>query len=307
MLRLLPFFLLLAFLITGCAGSFPFGAAGPETPPPAEPLTVKVLDVGQGEAILIRTPEQTVLLDTGDTSERQKLRAALNKEGVRTIDKLIVSHPHRDHLGGAETVFRYFQVKSVYDNGQITTSKLYRDYLKTIQRKDLPYHSLKDGDTLDFGGGVTFHVLGPTEAMLAESEAPGAKRDLNRNSLIARLTVGGFAMLLTADAGEEAEIGLLERHPAEALRCQVLKAGHHGSKTASSASFLRETAPEWAVISCGAANEYHLPHPSTRQRFEAQDIAFYRTDRNGTITVVTDGRTYTMTTERGAANDATEN
>ncbi len=305
-LCLLSIFLLLAFLAAGCVGGLPFGAAGPP-PEPAAPLVVKVLDVGQGEAILIRTREQTVLLDTGDMSERQKLRSALNKEGVRTIDKLIVTHPHRDHIGGAETVFQHFRVKEVYDNGQLTTSKLYRDYLKAIRRKELPYHALRDGDRLDFGGGAVFHILSPTEAMLTESGQPDGKRNLNRNSLIGRLTLGGFAMLLTADAGEEAEAGLLLRHPPEALRCQVLKAGHHGSRTASSEAFLRATQPEAAIISCGRGNEYHLPHPSTRARYQEHKIDFYRTDANGTVAVVTDGHTWQITTERGGKNDQTDN
>ncbi len=296
--------LLALVLLTGCGRLF--GAPGP-APQDLPPLTVKVLDVGQGEAILIRTPTQTVLLDTGDMNERQRLRQALEREGVRTIDKLILSHPHRDHLGGAEEVFRRCRVREVFDNGQITSSRLYRNYLKTIRQKEIPYRTLRDGDVLDLGGGAALQIMSPTEAMIKESETPEGKRNMNRNSLMGRLTLGGFAMMLTADAGEEAEAGLLGRYRPESLRCQVLKAGHHGSKTASSLGFLRALQPEAAVISCGPANEYHLPHPSIRARYGEQRIDFYRTDRNGTVTVITDGRTYQILPERGEKNDMTDN
>ena len=134
----------------------------------ASHLTVKMLDVGQGDAILIRTPDETILIDTGDTDEAAKLKAALDKEGVKTIDKLIITHPHRDHLGGSAMVFQNYAVKAVYDNGQPTTPKFYRDYLKTIKVKNIPYKTLRDGDRLDFGGGVSFTILSPTEEMVQE-------------------------------------------------------------------------------------------------------------------------------------------
>ena len=269
----------------------------------ASHLTVKMLDVGQGDAILIRTPDETILIDTGDTDEAAKLKAAFDKEGVKTIDKLIITHPHRDHLGGSAMVFQNYAVKAVYDNGQPTTPKFYRDYLKTIKVKNIPYKTLRDGDRLDFGGGVSFTILSPTEEMVQEGgrEADG-KINLNLNSLVGRLAYGNFAMMFTGDAEKPTEQALLKRHPAGDLRCQVLKAGHHGSKTSSSLAFLKAVQPEVALISCGAGNSYHHPHASVRRSYEKQRIDFYRTDVNGTITVESDGQTYRVTPEQGVKN-----
>ena len=271
-------------------------------------LTVKVLDVGQGDAILIRTSEETILVDAGDTDEAAKLTAALEKEGIKTIDKLIITHPHRDHLGGSAMVFQNYIVRAVYDNGQPATPKFYRDYLKMIKAKNIPYKTLRDGDRLDFGGGVSFTVLSPTEEMVKEGgHGKDGKSNLNLNSLVGRLTYGSFAMMFTGDAEKPTEHALQKRHPGSELRCQVLKSGHHGSKTSSSSPFLKAVQPEVALISCGAGNSYHHPHASVRRNYEKHRIDFYRTDVNGTITVESDGQTYRVMPERGAKNSDKEN
>lgn len=294
--------LLLAVLaLAGCAQT-------PQLKPSADGLTVKVLDVGQGDAILIRTAEQNILIDAGDTDEVKKLKAALDQEGIKTIDKLIITHPHRDHLGGSAMVFKNYEVKAVYDNGQLATPKFYRDYLKTIRDRNIPYKALRDGDTLDFGGGAVFTVLSPTEEMIAEGgHMPDGKINLNLNSIVGRLTYGSFAMMFTGDAEKPTEEKLLKRHRGDDLRCQVLKVGHHGSKTSSGARFLQAVQPEIALISCGKGNSYHHPHPSLRRNYEKRHIDFYRTDVNGTITVVSDGAAYRVTPERGEKNSNKEN
>lgn len=291
--------------LSGCGAKAgePSHSATPREAASSSALVVKVLDVGQGDAILIRTGKETILLDAGDTDEVSKLKAALDREGIKVIDKLIITHPHRDHLGGAAMVFQNYTVKAVYDNGQTATPKFYRDYLKTIKAKHIPYQTLRDGDALDFGGGVSFTVLSPTEAMVKEGgHGEDGKINLNLNSLVGRLTYGSFAMMLTGDAEKPTEEGILKRHAGSDLRCQVLKSGHHGSKTSSRPAFLKAVKPEVALISCGAGNSYHHPHPSVRRLYEKQHIDFYRTDVNGTITVESDGKTYRVTSERGAKN-----
>lgn len=297
--------LLAVMLLAGCGGSqaksSASAAAGTE-------VTIKMLDVGQGDAILIRTPEQTVLIDTSDSDEQAKFREALKKEGVTVIDKLIITHPHRDHLGGAALLFKEFTVKAVYDNGQPTTQKFYRDYLKQIKAKNIAYKALRDGDVLDFGGGVSFHVLSPTEAMVQDGgRTKDGKINLNLNSVVGRLTYGEFSMLFTGDAEVDTEKGILQRHSKDELKSLVLKSPHHGSKTSSSPAYLKAVQPKVALISCGTGNEYHHPHPSTRKKYEKDHIDFYRTDRNGTITIQTDGKSYTVTPERGDKNDDTGN
>lgn len=306
--------LLMSFmmLLAGCGGKGAAadggnGGAKPKAEAKAE-VTIKMLDVGQGDAILIRTPEQTVLIDTSDIDEQKKLQAALQKENVKVIDKLIITHPHADHNGGTPVVFRECEVKAVYDNGQTTTTKIYRDYLKAIKSKGIAYKALRDGDKLDFGGGVTFEVLSPTEEMVKDGgKDENGKINLNLNSVVGRLVYGEFSMLFTGDAEAVSESGIMSRHSAKDLKSTLLKAGHHGSKTSSSTKFLKAVQPEAALISCGQGNDYHHPHPSIRSRYAKAKIDFYRTDVNGAITVTTDGHTYKLKTERGKKNDDTGN
>ena len=288
---------LLSAVFTACGLSAEWPGDAP--PPPVENgVTVKVLAVGQGDAVLIRTAEQMILVDTGDTGETGRLREALKKEGVRRIDKLIITHPHRDHIGGTATVFRTCDVKEVYDNGQPTTTNVYREYLKTIQRKGIPLRTLRDGDVLNLGGGAALRVLSPTQEMVDERGMQNGKVNLNLNSIVARLEYREFAMMLTGDAEAPTEMGMLERHAPELLRCRLLKSGHHGSKTASCSKFLQALEADVVLVSCGANNEYHCPHPSVLTRYEKQEMDVYRTDQDGTLTVRTDGKTYTIETER---------
>jgi competence protein ComEC len=256
------------------------------------PLTVKVLDVGQGDAILIRTKEQVALIDTGDIPARDKLVSLLKSQGISTIDKLIITHPHADHIGGAAVVFDNFTVKQVYDSGQKTTSNVYRQYLTQIQKKKIPFTVVSAGEKIDLGSNVVLNVLAPEQPFISGSEP-----DLNNNSIVAKLIYGNFSMMLTGDAERESEDRMLKKGAA-ALKSTLLKSGHHGSRTSSSMPFLQAVSPEAALISLGANNEYHHPHPSTLKKYDERKIKVYRTDTAGTLTVTTDGKTYEITKER---------
>ncbi len=291
----------LSVLFSGCGalGIWPGNLASDPPPSVASGVVIRVLDIGQGDAVLIQTKEQTALVDTGDTTESKKLTEALKQAGVRRIDKLILTHPHRDHIGGVKAVFRNFEVRMAFDNGQPTSTSVYRKYLKTLRDKDIPSQSLRDGDVLDLGDGALLRVLSPTQEMVDERGMQDGRLNLNLNSLVARLEYGDFAMMLTGDAEIPTEEGIMARHPVGELRCQVLKAGHHGSKTASGEAFLRAVGAGTVLVSCGADNEYHCPHPSVLKRYEKLGIHCRRTDLSGTITVRTDGGSYTVETERG--------
>ncbi len=253
-------------------------------------LVVNVIDVGQGDAILIRTPGQVTLIDSGDVPARDKLIAYIKKQGVKTIDTFIVTHPHADHIGGAVAILDNFAVRRIYDSGQVTTSALYRQYLTAVQKKKIPFALLAAGQEVDIGGG-TLKILNPPTPPFA------GEAGLNNNSIVARLVYGNFAMLLAADAEHEAEAAMVKKNGA-GLKSQVLKSGHHGSRTSSSPAFLKAVAPEAAVISVGAGNEYHHPHPSILKRYGDNRLKVYRTDTDGTVTIASDGKTYTITKER---------
>ncbi len=254
------------------------------------PLVVKVLDIGQGDAILIRTAGQTVLVDTGDIGTRDKLVAYIKKEGITTIDKVIITHPHADHLGGMSGILENFKVGQIYDSGQTTTTALYRKYLSLVQSKKIPFTVLTAGTEIVISSDVKLKIFAPEKPFIGDS-------DLNNNSIVAKLIYNEFSMLLTGDAEKESEERMLKTYKAE-LKSSILKAGHHGSNTSSSLPFLKAVAPEAAIISLGANNDYHHPHPSILKRYGEAKIKVYRTDTDGTVTVNSDGKTYTITKEK---------
>lgn len=280
----LTIMVLLLFIISGCGGNKTVEKNG-------EGITVKMLDVGQGDALLVRTKEQTILIDTGDVDEREKFLACLKKEGITTIDKMIITHPHADHMGGAEVVFKNFTVKEVYDNGQPTTTNLYRTYLKTIKEKNITYKHLAAGDVLDFGDGTVFKVLSPPKGKVA------AGGDLNENSIVGRLAYKDFSMLFTGDSTAEAEAQMLSAYKAD-LKSTILKSPHHGSKTSSNFNYLKAVAPEAVLISLGSGNEYGHPHKVILDKYEKLKMKIFRTDKDGTITIQTNGSTYDIKKEK---------
>lgn len=254
-------------------------------------VMIKMLDIGQGDAILIKTPEQTVLIDTGDVETRDQIVSLLKKEKVDTIDKLIITHPHADHLGGAYAVLKNFKVKQVYDNGQPTTNNTYKTYMSLLSKQKIAYKVLNDGDKLDFGNGVQFKVFSPTAA---EIQSGG---DLNNNSIVGKMSYGSFSMLFTGDCEAEREKVILEKYPTE-LKSTILKSPHHGSKTSSSRKYLKAVSPEAVLISCGLHNDYKHPHDVTLNKYKDMKLKVYRTDLNGSITIMTDGKSYDIAKEK---------
>ncbi|MGL5514113.1 MAG: ComEC/Rec2 family competence protein [Sporomusa sp.] len=282
--------LALLVFMAGCGGLIV--QPGNTVPTEGAPLTVKVLDVGQGDAILIRTRQQVFLVDTGDVPARDKLVSLLKAQGIGTIDKLIITHPHADHIGGAAAVFQNFAVKQVYDSGQKTTTNLYKQYLIQINKRKIPFTVVAAGTTINVDNEVVLKVLAPAKPFIGGSEP-----DLNNNSIVTRLEFGKFSMLLTGDAERKAEEKMLKQG-AGTLKSTLLKSGHHGSRTSSSVPFLQAVRPEAVLISVGADNEYQHPHPNIIKRYNQNKIKVYRTDTDGTLTVTTDGNTYTITKER---------
>ncbi|MCI6085381.1 ComEC/Rec2 family competence protein [Selenomonas sp.] len=261
-------------------------------------LTVKMLNVGQGDAILIETPEQTVLIDTSDVDERDKLKKELKKAGVKNIDKVILTHPHADHIGGMDVLFDGgYKIGMIYDNGMPSTSKLFTGYLKKAKAQGVKRQGLKAGDVLDLGGGARFEVLSPGADLVKQGQAKGYKHDPNNESVVGRLVFGSFTMLFTGDAEKETEAAILQSHR-DGVKSLVLKAPHHGSHTSSSKAYLDAVQPEVCLISCGAGNDYGHPHKETLAAYKKIKARMFETDKNGTITITTDGKTYDVKGEK---------
>lgn len=245
-------------------------------------LRVTVLDVGQGDAILVQTPnDKTMLVDAGDTDAGPVILSGLKNRGVAALDVGVVSHPHADHIGGWKTVLSQVPVYTFCDAGYPATTKTYETMLSTIDAKDIRYVTPTAGQTIEIDPEVRVTVLSP------DGRNAG---DIHDNMLVLRLEYGETSFVLTGDMNEDLE-GDLAWAPAT-----VLKVGHHGSSTSTSAGFLAQTKPSVAVISVGTGNSYGHPTAAALGRLAASGAIVYRTDRDGDITVTSDGRRCAVTT-----------
>ncbi len=268
---------------------------------PNHDLRIVAIDVGQADALLIRTPAgHAYLVDAGGRLERgPQLAGASSSEeigerivvpflvrsGIHHLDAVILSHPHGDHVGGLSPVLRTLGANGFADSGQTYPGHAYHDALDVARERRIPLWEPRGGDVWKTDDGVTFRFYGPTSPYIT-----GSRSDINSNSLVFRLEYGRFRMLFTGDAGAETEQRLLERH--DDLRADVLKVGHHGSAYGTTHAFLAAVAPSVAIISVGRDNLFGHPAPSTIDALRARGIAIYRTDRDGAVTVTTDGTEY---------------
>lgn len=273
-------------------------------------LTISMLDIGQGDAVLIQTGAKNILIDTGDDKyyedgkkgkENTQLLTELQKLKIDHIDTLVMTHAHADHIGKADKVIAQYGVKELVYNGIPSTSKYFINALKAAKANGTQQVKVKAGDVLDFGNGVSFEIVSPSQSLIDEDTAAikaKKKVDVNNESVVGRLTFGNFAMLFTGDAEGPVEKDMAASY-GKKLKCQVLKVGHHGSKTSSTAEFLKLVQPESVVMSLGVNNQYGHPHEALLNRLQKQGVKnIYRTDANGTITIVSDGSSYSITTEK---------
>lgn len=170
-------------------------------------LTVRMLDIGQGDAFLLEKDGKFVMIDTGDIEHRDQIVALLHKYKVKEISKIIITHPHADHLGGMNAIFKNFKVDAIYDDGMPAATGSYKNYLKQIKANKIPYHVLKAGDEVDFFDGVKYNVLGPVKVIKDQK----GNSDFNNNSVVGRLTYGKFSMMFTGDAEKEEEKTILDK------------------------------------------------------------------------------------------------
>jgi competence protein ComEC len=263
-----------------------------EQPPPAsgDETKVVVLDVGQGDSILIITPGgKTALVDAGEPGDGKIVLAALKKYGVDHIDLFVATHAHADHIGAADEVIRSVPVAHVLYSGVPNTTKNYEDFLKAVDEKKLDLIRAEPGQTFELGGGAVMRVLAPIQPLFKKEDLRSGGNEPNANSVVTRLDYGAFSILLTGDAEEQTERERLMKNGAN-IHATVLKVGHHGSKYATSEEFLKRGEFKYAVISAGADNRYGHPSQEALDRLKAAGVKIYRTDFEGEIVISTRGQ-----------------
>jgi competence protein ComEC len=250
-------------------------------------LEVHFIDVGQGDSIFIRAADgSTALIDGGNPNGLAL--AYLRSIGVTHLDAVILTHPHADHVGGLVDVQNSLQVDNVWTSGASNTTSIFERFIDTIAARKIPYYEAATGDQIAFGS-LAFDVL----------YGVGNSSNLNDTSLVLKLQYGSVSFLFTGDAETPTE-SLLLNSKRDQLAATILKVGHHGSSTSSSTPFLQIVHPAVAVYSAGVNNQYGHPNSETIKRVSATGATIYGTDKYGTITVTTDGKTYKVLAAHGA-------
>ena len=253
---------------------------------PDDRLHVSFLDVGQGDAILIQTPNgQDILIDGGP--DFQKINLELSKKlpfWDRMIDLVVCTQPQADHVTGLVEVIQRYKVNQVLEPGVSYNSSIYREWCNLVEDKGIEYSIARAGQEIDLGSGIKIEVLNPPESLFE-----GTSHDVDNNGVVLRLSWGQVSFLFTADIREEAEFELIGQRAN--LKSTVLKVAHHGSKTSTTSQFLAAVDPEVAVISVGADNTFGHPCPEVMERLvdRLDEDNVYRTDEDGTVEFITDG------------------
>ena len=275
--------LLTAFLLlTGCTGASP-SASGASTAPsvPSGTLAVHYLDVGQADCTLLLSQDAAVMIDAGNREDAQTILQYLESLSIDSLDAVIFTHPHEDHIGAGAAILEKIPVDNLYMNTDTPDSKVYKDLANTADQKGLTPIQPSQHDTFSFG-----------DCRLEFLQTGTDYEDTNDNSLILKVTHGDNRFLFTGDAGQAPEKDLAES--GVSLEADVFQAGHHGSEYSNSYVFLRAVNPPNVVISCGRDNSYGHPHEAALSRFRDVGATIYRTDTMGTVIASSDGTNITF-------------
>ena len=241
-------------------------------------LTVAFLDVGQGDAIFIEAPNgNQILIDGGPN---KKVLSELSKVMPfydRSIDVVIATHPDADHIGGLPEVLARFDVDYILDSDSVSDTGVFKAWLSAVEKESARYTHVFRGTRILLGENARLDILYPF---------PGQKsEDTNNMSVVAKLVYGKICFVLTGDLERAGEFKLLN----DDISCEILKIGHHGSKTSTSDAFLAKIAPKFAVIQSGHDNKYGHPHDIVLAKLRAAGIAALRNDERGLIKIRSDG------------------
>lgn len=245
-------------------------------------MTIHYIDVGQGDSILIDYGSYEALIDAGNNADGSLVVNYIKPYIDDDLDLMIATHVHEDHIGGLDDVLNAYQVDEIIDSGDTASTATFNDYITAVSNEPNCNYMADEDMTIDMGGGATLKII---EALDGQSNA-------NNDSVIALLDYNNFEALLAGDSESAAEAACLSK----LYDIDVLKAGHHGSRTASSQSFLNIIKPETVIISAGLGNQYGHPHLEALQRFAGIGASVYGTFKSGTIVLTTYGNSYSLNT-----------
>lgn len=249
-------------------------------------MMVEFIDVGQGDCTLITDSEAVILIDGGESGEAQNVISYLKNKNIEKIDCCIATHPHSDHIGSLSKVFEEFEIIDVImpeiPEKIIPTTATYERFLESLSENAENVYPAERGRNYTYGG-MTLKILAPVDDY----------DDLNNMSVVSAVSFGETSVMITGDAEMPSEEDMLSYKGAD-YSADILKVGHHGSKTSTSEEWLAAVNPQYAVISCGLDNDYGHPHKQLVKRLEKAEIEYYRTDLLGSIAFESDGKEFVM-------------
>jgi len=254
-----------------------------------ELLTVHFIDVGQGDSILLDLGDIEVLIDGGEKSPG--VVSYIDDYVDGPLEVMVATHPHADHIGGLIEVLGAFEIDEIWLNGDTSTSQTYSQFMSAVNSEGAELYEARRGDTIQ-AGNLTFNVLHPVNL----------SGSTNDNSIVLSLSYGQVDFLFTGDAEQEAEASMLMEGIVPDV--EILKVGHHGSRTASSIQFLQAAKPECAIYMAGQGNSYGHPHQETLTALTEVGAEIYGTDTCGTVIVTSDGKSFSVQPEKQCAPPA---
>lgn len=241
-------------------------------------LSIHIIDVGQGDCILIKTPEnQNILIDGGDEDSYKIIKSYLKLNKVKNIDIIIATHFDKDHIGSLDEIINNFNVNKIYAPNQTSDSDSYNNLINACKNKNLKLNHLIKGDSIRIAKNTKLDILSPSYI----------QENSNANSIVFNLEYFNMDFLFTGDCEETNEVEIVNSYKLEDI--DFLKVSHHGSSSSSTEKFIKEATPSIAAISCGYKNQYGHPHKSTLDTLEKYGAKTIRTDINGDLVFYSDG------------------
>ena len=243
-------------------------------------LSINIIDVGQGDCILIQTPNnKNILIDGGDEDSSHLVKSYLKRKKVKSLDYIIATHPDSDHIGGLDDIINKFKIQKFYMPEQSTDSQSFKNLILSCNNKNLKLNYLYKGDEIFIEDNLNMLVLNPTYI----------QEENNLNSIVFDLKFKNKSFLFTGDAEQPNELDIINSFDLNDV--DFLKVGHHGSNSSTSNEFIKSISPDIAVISCGYKNQYGHPHKKTLDTLNNNNILTYRTDINGDMIFYSNGDT----------------